>query len=183
MMSTTHSAMGATVAALIAPIAPELAAIAALAAIAGGAFPDLDVLFEHRKTLHYPEWYWLLAVPLITVAAVWPGSWTVAAAAFVGSAALHSATDAFGGGLGLRPWEQDDDRGVYVHRRGRWIPPRRWVRYDGAPEDLLVAAALSLLPILVFDGSVRQVLVVILVASVTYTAVRKRLPDAYERLV
>lgn len=183
MMSTTHAAMGATVAALVAPVVPEFAAIAALAAIAGGAFPDLDVLFEHRKTLHYPEGYWLLAGPLLVVAAEWPGTWTVAAAAFLGSAALHSSTDAMGGGLGLRPWECDDERGVYSHRRGHWIPPRRWIRYDGAPEDLLVATAFSLLPVVVFDGLVLQVLVVSLGASVVYTGLRRRLPDAYERLV
>ncbi|MFB6132539.1 MAG: metal-dependent hydrolase [Halanaeroarchaeum sp.] len=183
MMSTTHAAMGATVAALFAPVAPELAAIAAFAAIAGGAFPDLDVFFEHRKTLHYPEGYWLLPGLLLAVASAWPGNWTVAAVSFVGSAALHSATDASGGGLGLRPWDRDDDRGVYVHRRGRWIRPRRWVRYDGAPEDLLAAATFSVLPILVFEGAVRRVLFVALGASMTYTAVRKRLPDAYERLV
>lgn len=183
MMTPTHTAMGASVAALLAPVAPEFAAIAALSAIAGGAFPDLDILFEHRKTLHFPERYWLLAVPLVAIAAVWPGIWTVSAAAFVVSAALHSGTDAFGGGLGLRPWAVDDQRGVYAHRRGRWIPPRRWVRYDGAPEDLLVAAVLSVLPLVVFDGLVARVVLVGLGASVVYTAVRKRLPDAYERLV
>lgn len=183
MMTTTHAAMGATVAALLSPISPEYAAIAALAALAGGAFPDLDILFEHRKTLHFPEHYWYLAVPAFALAAVRPGVWTVAAAAFLGSAALHSVTDVFGGGLGLRPWTEDDQRGVYSHRNGRWVAPRRWVRYDGAPEDVALLAVLTVVPLLAFDGTVRDVVLVGLGVSVAYGIVRRRLPDLYERIV
>ena len=183
MMSTTHAAVGATLAVLAVPVAPDLAGVAALGAIAGGAFPDLDVLFDHRKTLHYPEHYWPVAVAALAVAAMRPGVMTVAAAAFLASAAIHSVMDVFGGGLGRRPWAGDDDRGVYSHLNGRWIPPRRWVRYDGAPEDLIVAAAFSVPPLVVFDATVRHVLLVGLVVSAAYVGIRRRLPEVYERLV
>ena len=183
MMSTTHAAMGATFAVLVVPVAPELASVAAIGAIAGGVFPDLDVLGQHRKTLHYPEHYWFVTVPALVIAVGYPSVWTVAAAAFLGSAALHSATDVFGGGLGLRPWRADDDRGVYSHWRNRWVAPRRWVRYDGAPEDLLVAVAFSVPPLVVFDGQVRTVVAAGLVVSTVYVAIRRRLPDLYEVLV
>ncbi|MGM0399112.1 MAG: metal-dependent hydrolase [Halobacteriota archaeon] len=182
-MSTTHAAMGAAVAAALVPVAPDLAGVAALGAIAGGVFPDLDLAFEHRKTLHYPEHYWVVAVPMLVVASIRPGVWTVALAAFFGSAALHSVTDVFGGGLGLRPWEADDQRGVYSHWSGRWIAPRRWVRYDGAPEDVALVAGLSVVPVLVFDGTVQTVVLVGLAVSAAYGLVRRRLPDLYERLV
>lgn len=180
MMSTTHAAIGATLAAALVPVAPELAGFAALGAIAGGIFPDLDIAFEHRKTLHYPEHYWLVAVPALAIAVVRPGVWTVAGAAFLASAALHSVMDAFGGGLGLRPWERDDDRGVYSHWRGRWIRARRWVRYDGSPEDVAIVAVFTVVPLLVFDGTVSDVVLAGLVVSGVYGLVRRRLPDVYE---
>ncbi|MFB6093868.1 MAG: metal-dependent hydrolase [Halanaeroarchaeum sp.] len=182
-MSTTHAAMGGAIATLLAPIAPDLTPIAVAGAIAGGLFPDLDVGFEHRRTLHYPVEYWLLALPLGALAIVAPAPWSVGSAAFVAAAGLHSVTDVFGGGLGRRPWEADDDRGVYLHRRGRWIAPRRWIRFDGAPEDLALAALLSA-PLLVhFEGSIRWFTVLGLGVSIGYTVFRRRLPDLHDRLV
>lgn len=183
MMSTTHGAMGATLAVLVVPIAPELASVAALGAIVGGVFPDLDVLGQHRKTLHYPEHYWFVAVPALVIAVGYPSVWTIAAAAFLVSAGLHSSTDVLGGGLGLRPWASNDDRGVYSHWQGRWIRARRWVRYDGAPEDLLVVATFSVPPLVVFDGQVRTVVAAGLVVSTVYVAIRRRLPDLYEAIL
>jgi hypothetical protein len=183
MMSTTHAAMGATLSVLLVPFAPELASVAALGAIAGGVFPDLDILGEHRKTLHYPEHYWLVAVPALVIAVANPTPWTIGAAAFLGSAALHSALDVFGGGLGLRPWRADDDRGVYSHWQDRWVAPRRWVRYDGAPEDLVVVVGFSIPPLVVFDGTVRTVVLAGLLVSAVYVAIRRRLPDLYEAVV
>lgn len=183
MMSTTHAGMGATGAALLVPVAPEWAPLAAVAAIAGGVFPDLDVLFEHRKTLHYHEYYWVPAGLLAAAALVRPTTWTVAAAAFLAAAGLHSVVDIFGGGLGRRPWLADDDRGVYSHRDGRWIPPRRWIRYDGAPEDLLATVAFAVLPALAFDGVVDALVATGVLAATAYVLVRKRLPDVYERWV
>lgn len=182
MMTTTHAAMGATVAAALVPVAPELGGVAALGAIIGGVFPDLDVVFEHRKTLHYPEHYWMVAVPAIAVAALRPGGWTVAVAAVLGSAALHSLVDVVGGGIGLRPWESADERGVYSHWNERWIAARRWVRYDGSPEDVALVAIFSVPPLFVFDGPVRSIVLLALVLSVLYGVVRRRLPDWYERL-
>jgi len=183
MMTTTHAGMGATLGALLAPVAPELAAVAAFGGILGGVFPDLDVFFEHRKTLHYHDYYWAVAVIAGLVAVVWPTPWTVGLTAFFVSAGLHSVTDILGGGLGLRPWLADDERGVYSHREGRWIPPRRWVRYDGAPEELLPTVLFSAVPFLVFDGLLRALVVVGLVISMCYVALRKQLPDLYERYV
>ncbi|WP_232686413.1 metal-dependent hydrolase [Halobacterium zhouii] len=182
-MSTTHAAMGVCLAALLFPFAPELAAPAALGAMAGGVFPDLDVaVVAHRKTLHYPEHYWLVVLATGAVAALVPTATTAGVAFFALSAAVHSVTDVLGGGLGVRPWANDDERGVYSHRRGEWLPPRRWIRYDGAPEDLLVAAVLSLPGLLLFDGLVRQLSLALLALSLLYTLVRKQVPAIEERL-
>jgi len=176
-MSTTHAAMGTVLAAPLVWIAPEFATIAGVAAYAGGIFPDLDVVYRHRRALHYPAYYWLLGVPVVGLAVLFPGPATVAAAAGLLSAAVHSAVDALGGGLGLRPWATDDDRGVYLHPRGRWLRAREVVRYDGAPEDLLLAAALTVPAALAFDGPLRVVLLAGLAVSAVYVVVRKRVPE------
>jgi len=182
MMTTTHAAMGLTGACLLVPVSPELATIAGIGAVLGGAFPDIDILFEHRKTLHHPELYPVAALVAGGVALVRPAMYPVAIAAFLGSAALHSLTDVLGGGLGLRPWEQDDDRGIYLHLSKRWLPPRHWVRYDGAPEDLLAAVGFSILPLVFFDGRLEAIVLAGLGISAVYVLVRKRLVDVYEKL-
>jgi len=178
MMNTTHAAMGVTLAAPLTAVAPEFAPAGALAGFLGGAFPDLDLLSgQHRRTLHFPAYYSAGAIVAVTVALVVPTTATVAATLFLVSAAVHCVADAAGGGLELRPWEATDDRGVYVHPAGHWIRARRWIRYDGAPEDLVLAGAFSLPGLLVFDGVVRQLTIAALAVSVVYVAVRKRLPE------
>lgn len=177
-MATTHAAIGVLLATPLFWVAPEFAVPAALAAMAGGVFPDLDLgVLEHRKTLHYPEHYWPLAAAAFGIAVGSPSALTVAAAFFVLSAAVHSVTDALGGGLGARPWVNDDQRGVYSHTRSQWIRPRRWIRYDGAPEDLLAAVVLSIPGLALYDGLVRRLTVGMLAVSVGYALARKRLPD------
>ena len=177
MMNTTHAAMGVTLAAPLTAVAPEFAPAAALGAIVGSVFPDLDLLAgQHRRTLHFPAYYSAAALAAGVVALLVPATATVGAAFFFASAAVHCVTDVAGGGLELRPWEATDDRGVYVHPTGRWVAPRRWIRYDGAPEDLLAAAVFSLPGLLLFDGWVRSFTVAGLAVSVLYVAVRKRLP-------
>ena len=69
------------------------------------------------------------------------------------------------------------------HYHGRWLEPRRWIRYDGAPEALALAAVLAVPGLLVFDGNVQNLLLAMLFVSVIYTAVRKPLVTVSERLV
>ncbi|WP_135806725.1 metal-dependent hydrolase [Halorussus marinus] len=182
MMNTTHAAMGVTLAAPLTALAPEFAPIGALAGFLGGAFPDLDLLSgQHRQTLHFPAYYSAAAIAAVTAALLAPGLGTVGVALFFVSAAVHCISDAAGGGLELRPWKATDDRGVYVHPAGHWVRARRWIRYDGAPEDLLLASAFSLPGLVLFDGVVRQLTIGALAVSVVYVAVRKRLPDLETR--
>ncbi|MXV61958.1 metal-dependent hydrolase [Natronorubrum sp. JWXQ-INN-674] len=177
MMATTHVFAGVSVAALVTTVAPEVtpAAVVAVAAICGGFAPDLDLPADHRKTLHFPVYYAGCALAAGVAALVVPTTVTVALAMFFLAAALHCVMDAAGGGLEFKPWEGTSEQAVYDHYHGRWIRPRRWIRYDGAPEDLLLASALAVPGLIVFDGPVRDLLVVLLVVSVGYTAIRKPL--------
>ena len=177
-MSTTHAAAGALLASPLVALRPDVATAAALAAMAGGVFPDLDVAVgTHRRTLHFPVYYWVPALLGAAAAVVAPGPTTVVAWFFFLSAAVHSVSDHYGGGAEARPWEGTSDRAVYVHARGRWLPPRKLVRYDGAPEDVVLAVALSVPGLLAFGPPVRTLLWAGLAVSVAYAAVRKRLPD------
>jgi hypothetical protein len=102
-------------------------------------------------------------------------------AAFLISAAVHAASDVLGGGLEARPWLAESDRGVFLHTRGRWVAPRRYVRYDGAPEDLAVAVLFAVPGWITFDGWLRGAVVAGVAVSAGYVLVRKRLPALEER--
>jgi hypothetical protein len=177
MMVTTHAFVGLALASAVVAVAPEFAVAAAVGGAAGGILPDLDLLAAHRKTLHFPVYYSVLAVPAVAVAAVAPSTATVAAALFLVSAAVHSASDAFGGGLELKPWEGTSDRAVFVHPTNTWVRPRRLIRYDGSPEDFALGALISVPALAAFDGTIRTVVVLALVTSLVYTLVRKRIVE------
>jgi len=176
MMLPTHAIAGMVLALPVAYGRPEFAAVALAAGFVGGVVPDLDLYAGHRKTLHYPVYYAPLAGGALLFAAWHPTPVTVGAAFVLLGAAAHSVADAFGGGLELRPWEATSDRAVYDHHRGRWIAPRRWVRYDGSPGDLLLAVSLALPLLVALDGSPRRVVFATLAVAVGYTAVRRVLP-------
>jgi hypothetical protein len=184
MMATTHAAVGLLLALPVTVLAPDLAPAAALAGMAGGVFPDLDLLAGvHRKTLHYPDYYWLGALPALVAVALAPGPVTVAVAFFLLAAAVHSVSDAFGAGTEPRPWERTSREAVYLHSRSRWIEPRYWVRYDGAPEDYLLTVVLFLPGLVAFGPAVRRLTLACLLVGGAYTLVRKRLPVVEERLL
>lgn len=183
MMATTHVLVGLMLATLTTVFAPDFTGVALLAAGVGGAFPDLDLYAGHRKSLHFPVYYSVLAFCALAIAAVLPTAVTVGLAFFLLSAAVHARMDAFGGGLELKPWVAQSHRGVYDHARDRWVEPRRWIRYDGAPEDLLLAAVVAIPVLVAFDGLVRQIVVAVLVISTVYTVVRKPVVRLTESVV
>lgn len=176
-MLPTHVLIGAVFASLTVFVAPEHAMVALAAAVMGSILPDLDMVFQHRRTFHYPLYYSVLAGALLLAAVVYPSDATVFAAFFTAGAAIHSVSDIFGGGLGLRPWEANDDRGVYYHYGNRWIPPKRWVPYDGSPHDFVVDVVLVIPLLLLYDGLIQQVLYIVLGISAVYVLVRKKMVE------
>lgn len=183
MMATTHALAGVVLGTLVFLVAPDVGLVPVLAAALGGLFPDFDLYTGHRKTLHFPVYFSLAALPAAVLAFAVPSTLSVSLALFLLAAALHSVMDAFGGGLELKPWEAMSERAVYDHFSGRWIAPRRWVRYDGAPEDLLLASGLAVLPLLVFDGLAQTLVVATLVVSAAYALLRKPMVVAAELVV
>lgn len=175
MMLPTHAMAGLALATPLVFLAPDLAPAALAGALVGSVVPDLDLYAGHRRTLHYPTLYTVAAVVAVAVALLLPLAATVAVAAFLVGAAVHCRMDRYGGGLELRPWEGTSERAVYDHARGRWRRPKRWIRYDGSPRDLLVLVTLAVPVFLVVDGPFRAVVVVALVVGVLYAGLRRRL--------
>jgi hypothetical protein len=183
MMLPTHAIAGMVLALPYALARPEFGSVALVAGFFGGVLPDLDLYVDHRKTLHYPVYYSLFALTLVSIMAVVPTVATVAAAFFLLAAAVHSVADIVGGGLELRPWQATSDRAVYDHYHDQWIAPRRWVHYDGAPEDLQLSFTLALPLLLILDTLFRWLVLSTLLVAVVYAAVRRVLPTVAERLV
>ncbi|MFD1511765.1 metal-dependent hydrolase [Halomarina rubra] len=183
MMATTHALAGLVVASAAVVVAPGQATTALLAGAAGGLFPDLDaVVGTHRRTLHFPAYGWVVAVPAVGLAALVTTEWSVALAAFTVAAALHALSDWFEAGREWRSWERTSDEAVFCHLTGEWLTARRWIRYDGSPEDLFCSAALAGAALLVVTGPVRWLVVALLTVGTGYTLVRRRVPDAVDRL-
>jgi len=183
MMLPNHALGGMTLALPVAFVAPEFAGVALVAGFLGGILPDLDLYVAHRKSLHFPVYYSVLALPALAIAALSPSGATIVTACFLVGAAAHSVTDIFGSGLELRPWEGTSDRAVYDHYRNRWIAPQRWIHYDGSPRDLLVSIVLTVPLLIAVDGLLRQIVILTLVVAIVYTSVRRLLPALATALV
>jgi len=183
MMATTHALTGVAIAAAAALVSPEVSVVAIVAAGAGGLFPDLDLYAGHRKTLHFPVYFSLAALVAVGIAVFDPTTLTVAGALFLVAAAVHSVMDAFGGGLELRPWLGTSEQAVYDHFNGRWIAPRRWIRYDGAPEDLGLATLMAVPALVTFEGQVALAVLGLLAVSAVYVLLRKPMVRIAEYLV
>lgn len=182
MMTTTHALVGATVGATLGLLAPELAGVAILVGFVAGALPDADLLWTHRRTTHFPFYAPLVALVVVAVAALVQTPALLLAAVAAVAFAVHPVMDALGGGVEPRPWEATSSQAVYDHHRGRWIRPRRFVRYAGAPEDLLLAAGISVPAIVVATDSLRTGLLAAIVVSAVFVAVRRRITGLTEWL-
>jgi hypothetical protein len=193
MMATTHALVGVAVAVLAGALFPESAVGTSLAPVGaaalGGFFPDFDLYSGHRRTLHFPVYFNVAAAVAVVAAVVAAAAVpdfalaTASVALFLVAAGVHSAMDAVGGGLELKPWRGESDRAVYSHHHARWIPPRRWVRYDGAPEDLLVAVAFAVPVVYAVDGVVETGVLLAVGVSAVYVVIRKPMVIATQAVV
>ncbi|QSX00256.1 metal-dependent hydrolase [Haloterrigena alkaliphila] len=175
MMATTHVFAGLAVVAPVASAIPEFATPLAVGAIAGGLAPDFDLVLAHRRTFHFPVAGAAVAVPAVGLAVAVPTPVTTALVALAVAGWLHAASDSIGGGPEMDPWNDRSERAVYDHVRGRWIRPRRWIRYDGAPEDAALATALAVPALVAFDGPVVALVLAGVALSLGYALLRRRL--------
>ncbi len=179
-MATSHSLIGALLAVPLMFIYPEFSFIAVSSGFLGGLFPDLDVLFEHRKTMHFPIYYSLLVLPALVLLVVNPGLYTVAGFCFISSAAVHSVMDIFGSGPTARPWSDPIDKAVYNHFRGFWFEPRRRISYSGSPGDFAISFIGCIVSLYVLPSTFVDLIYILFAASLVWFLLRKRIPDLIE---
>lgn len=181
MLTSTHVLVGAGLGVAAAAALPELSGSAILAGFLGGGLPDADRLATHRRTTHFPVLATVLALPVVLFAYAVGGTGPLLLAVFALAVALHAPMDLFAGGVEPEPWLARSERGVYDHVAGRWHPPRRWIRYAGAPEDLLLAAV-GVPATLLASGHTRSLLAATLLGSVALVLVPRRLSRLSARL-
>lgn len=177
MMATTHLLIGLLLALPVAVVVPSLAEPILIGTAVGSLLPDLDLYYGHRRTLHYPTVGLLVAIPTLLTAILVLHPFVVAGSAVIIAAVLHARLDIYGGGLELRPWAGESQRAVYDHLRNRWIAPRRYVRYDGAPEDVATAAIIAVPLLLFLDGFLWWIVTAAVLISLVYGLIRKPLVD------
>jgi len=175
MMLPTHAMVGLALAAPVSLLAPEVAPAALTGSLVGSVTPDLDLYAGHRRTLHYPTLYALVALPTLVIALFAPAAASIAVAAFFVAATVHCRMDRYGGGLELCPWEATSERAVYDHVRARWRRPKRWIQYDGSPGDLAALSALGVPLWVVLDGPFQLVAGLALAIGGAYALLRRRL--------
>lgn len=150
-MATTHASVGfvsssvmlwllATVySSTIAEVMPLASGVVFLGAI-GGFFPDLDRVevrkgsfsVVHRKTLHFPIGYLVLAVMVYVSSLYLDSAVCWFAIAFFLGAGLHSAMDILDS-----PRDIDPREGVYEHLSRKWIRPHNIIPFASLREWIL----------------------------------------------
>ncbi|QKQ98408.1 metal-dependent hydrolase [Candidatus Nanohaloarchaea archaeon] len=185
MMGVTHALMGGLLGASSAVFTLEYFLAAVIAGYLGGLFPDLDLAFNHRQTLHFPVGYTVLSVAAVATAVFTAEKGLIILSYFILSAAVHSWIDILGGGLEEKPWEGTTDKGVYSHSLDRWFPPLQVIRYDGAPEDFLLTLGLgtALFPLLAGYPVAQKIVVASIAVGGLYSLVRKKLLDVRDFLL
>ncbi|WP_408957206.1 metal-dependent hydrolase [Natrinema sp. 74] len=179
MMALTHGFAALALAVVALPVLGDHVGgpLLLAAAFVGGLAPDADLLASHRKTLHYPVGFSVVALALLGAVALTGWTALVVPTVVAGAAALHAVSDVLGGSAEREPWNPVTDNGVYNHVLGRWHRPRRYVRYSGAPEDFLVCLAFAAVAI----GSgltapaVDRALIALVAFAGIYALCRKRL--------
>lgn len=182
MMVFTHVLLGVALAAVISLAHPVNPTTLVLVGIVGGGFPDVDMLFIHRKTLHSPIIYSVVS-GIAVVLYVFSNS-PVVLFLLLGfsAAALHSVMDILGGGKEMRPWRETDDRAVYNHITKDWVRPLR-VFYDGSVPDLLLAVSLGAIAGWLLPRTLWPVILSLVLFSILYTVARRAvtrwIPEEY----
>jgi len=140
-MLFTHAVAGAVIGLLVADWYTAGLLSLTVAGAFGGLVPDIDMVLEHRRSLHFPVAGTVVALAAL-VAGYWMGPVVQLFAVTLTGIAVHSTMDVLGGGKELRPWERTDPRASFNHVTGDWFMARRLV-HDGSPGDLVLYLGLA----------------------------------------
>lgn len=168
MMIVSHALLGGVIGILSMFIAPSELTVAIIAGGIGGLIPDLDMLLDHRRTLHFPFTSTVLLLPAFIAFVLVPMSITTVLFFGLAGMAFHAYTDILGEGRVMRHWVHIDHRAVYDHVTDRWVYPRRVIK-TGQGTDLFVTAFSGSLLVRVVDSPLSYVVVVLVVVAFVFT--------------
>jgi hypothetical protein len=140
MMFSTHILIGASLGYALSTVFSVDMALLIIAGIVGGLIPELDFFVgKHRKALHYPFSYFLVAIIPFTIFLTMQTEIFLLGATALIAAGVHSFMDIFAGAE-LRSWDRSEwqQTAVYNHLGQKWIKPRRWA-YGGSIQDVLLS--------------------------------------------
>lgn len=171
-MVFTHVLVGILLGAVFGAVFPAFTPLAVYAGILGGGLPDVDMVFTHRRTLHFPVGFSVAALVLGPFALVSPNPFSVFLFVAVLAAAIHCLMDTLGGGKEMRPWREVDDRAVYNHVTGEWINPRRII-YDGSARDLVISVTAAVGSLYLLRPRFVTTVVILLGFAILYAGLRR----------
>lgn len=172
MMIFTHILIGVLLATGAAQLSTLPTSYFLILGALGGILPDVDMLFIHRKTLHYPVMFSALTIVLILVYPFIQSELLLMLIAVTSAAAVHCLMDTLGGGKEMRPWLEADERAVYNHFHQRWIEPLR-IFYDGSLPDLLISVGSAVAILSVVSAEFNLWIIALVVLAVIYTLFRR----------
>lgn len=137
MMLATHAVLGGFLGLFFLPFGADFVSQAVLVGMLGSVIPDLDMIAEHRKTLHRPFQMFAAFSLFLAIFIFYPAHHIALISLFVFSMSLHCFMDVLSNGKTMRPRENPDDRAVYNHISQEWIKPKRLVLEGSLPDILL----------------------------------------------
>lgn len=178
MMAPTHIIIGLLTIYPLIHSNPELIVPLTISSIIGSVLPDLDILVQHRKTLHFP----ILSLPFVTISMLLilinPITIYLLLTSFIISFAIHPWVDIISSGLEKRPWEENSTRAAYNHQKQEWIKPKN-LFYDGSITDFSIFTfGIGILFILDYESVIQYKILIfsLFCISFIYTISRKHLP-------
>lgn len=135
-MLSTHVLAGGVLGLVFSVFTPYSASLLVMMGMIFSTFPDLDVLFEHRKTFHRPFQYSLLFLLLLFSLFFYQSLVLTLLTAGIGSITLHSISEIFSQGRNLGSGGKNE-KAVFNHPSGSWIEARDLVRVGGRLDLLL----------------------------------------------
>ncbi len=176
-MPTTHALAGGFLGVTASFLVPGDLGSLVIAGMIGGVLPDLDILVEHRKTLHRPLEFNLVLALLLLGYVVFQQHFLTLSILLASGLVLHVVLDVMSQGKTMNPSLRKDDRCVYNHLQEEWVAPKRWVPV-GSWKDLMLSAVFAT-PLIYLTGPyVSLVSFFMLSVSLGYFLVSDRLTEA-----
>lgn len=164
-MLPTHILAGGVIGLVLSVLALEMQVSMICVGMIASVLPDLDMLLEHRKTLHRPLQFSLFAIALFGLYLAFNTSLLLLLSVIFASAGLHTVSEILGQGKTMNPDLKKDNRCVYNHLKRVWIKPRRLIKV-GSFRDLVLSAIFSIPLLAIGDQLVSIMSILILVAGV-----------------